>query len=134
MATVLTQTGHEEILSQPEILDLAQGSPGDAIVQWETLQTLDAELLQQISQLPTNVPDALRFAKQIAKALDTETQIWPIDYLQQTWWRDLMQTGFQGDRSIALFQQLEQAKNYLKAYVQPQLVWEVTLMNCCPST
>jgi len=118
---VLTQTGHSDILAQPQILDLAQGSPGDAVEQWTKLQEIPAELLTQVIRKPVTIPDALRLAKQIAKTLDTESQIWLIDYLQQIWWKS-------ATASPALLQQLEQAKAYLKAFVQPQLVWEVTLM------
>ena len=118
---VLTQTGHADILAQPQILDLAQGSPGDAVEQWTKLQEIPAELLTQVIRKPATIPDALRLAKQIAKTLDTESQIWLIDYLQQIWWKS-------ATASPVLLQQLEQAKAYLKAFVQPQLVWEVTLM------
>ena len=118
---VLTQTGHSDIVAQPQILDLAQGSPGDAVEQWTKLQEIPAELLTQVIRKPVTIPDALRLAKQIAKTLDTESQIWLIDYLQQIWWKS-------ATASPVLLQQLEQAKAYLKAFVQPQLVWEVTLM------
>ena len=118
---VLTQTGHADILAQPQILDLAQGSPGDAVEQWTKLQEIPAELLTQVIRKPMTIPDALRLAKQIAKTLDIESQIWLIDYLQQIWWKS-------ATASLALLHQLEQAKAYLKAFVQPQLVWEVTLM------
>ena len=118
---VLTQTGHSDILAQPQILDLAQGSPGDAVEQWTKLQEIPAELLTQVIRKPMTIPDALRLAKQISKTLDMESQIWLIDYLQQIWWKSAA-------ASPVLLQQLEQAKAYLKAFVQPQLVWEVTLM------
>lgn len=118
---VLTQTGHSEILAQPQILDLAQGSPGDAVEQWTKLQGIPEELLLQVIRKPVTLPDALRLAKQIVKTLDMESQIWLIDYLQQIWWKS--ETA-----SPLLLKQLEQAKAYLKAFVQPQLVWEVTLM------
>jgi DNA polymerase III subunit delta' len=118
---VLQKSGNAEILDQPQILDLAQGSPGDAIEQWKQLQTIPEELLSQVLQRPTTVPAALRLARQISKTLDTESQLWLIDYLQQVWWRESIATP-------AVLQKMEQAKAYLKAYVQPQLVWEVTLM------
>lgn len=118
---VLTQTGHSDILGQPQILDLAQGSPGDAVEQWTKLQEIPAELLTQVICKPVTLPDALRLAKQISKTLDTESQLWLIDYLQQIWWKS-------ATASPVLLHQLEQAKAYLKAFVQPQLVWEVTLM------
>ncbi|MBD2329701.1 DNA polymerase III subunit delta' [Alkalinema sp. FACHB-956] len=120
VADVLRHTDRADILNQPEILDLAQGSPGDAIAQWEKLQTIPPDLLTLLTQRPTSLRDALTIAKQIAKTLDTEAQLWLLDYLQQTYWRSTT--------NLSLLQPLEQAKKHLAAYVQPQLVWEVALM------
>ncbi len=118
---VLQRSDQGEILNQPQIVDLAQGSPGDAIEQWQKLQEIPPEILQQALQRPTQISDALRLAKQITKTLDAESQVWLLDYLQQVYWRS-------GSASTDVLQQLEKSKDYLRAYVQPQLVWEVTLM------
>jgi DNA polymerase III subunit delta' len=122
MRQVLESTGHGDILSQSQVLALAQGSPGAAIAHWHQLQTIPAELLQELVSLPRDLRQAMTIAKQVAKTLDSEAQIWLIDYLQQTYWQS-------GQVSTVFLQQLEQAKQYLRAYVQPQLVWEVTLMS-----
>jgi DNA polymerase III subunit delta' len=122
MRQVLESTGHGDILSQAQVLALAQGSPGAAIAHWQQLQTIPAELLQELVSLPRDLRQAMTIAKQVAKTLDSEAQIWLIDYLQQTYWQS-------GQVSTVFLQQLEQAKQYLGAYVQPQLVWEVTLMS-----
>jgi DNA polymerase III subunit delta' len=122
MRQVLESTGHGDILSQAQVLALAQGSPGAAIAHWHQLQTIPAELLQELISLPRDLRQAMTIAKQVAKTLDSEAQIWLIDYLQQTYWQS-------GQVSTVFLQQLEQAKQYLRAYVQPQLVWEVTLMS-----
>lgn len=120
MTRVLRQTGHAEILEAPQILALAQGSPGAAIAHWQKLQTIPPELLESMVQIPSNLREAMGMAKAIAKNLDGETQLWLIDYLQQIYWAQA-----RGTESLKL---LEKAKEYLLAYVQPQLVWEVTLM------
>jgi DNA polymerase III subunit delta' len=122
LSEVLRRSDKAEILEHPQIIDLAQGSPGDAIEQWQKLQDIPPELLSQAIQRPTTIPDALRLAKQITKSLDPESQIWLLDYLQQVYWRS-------GQVEISVLQQLEKSKEYLRAYVQPQLVWEVTLMS-----
>jgi DNA polymerase III subunit delta' len=126
-AVLQRSSGQSEILNQPQIVDLAQGSPGDAIEQWQKLQEIPPEILQQALQRPTQIPDALRLAKQITKTLDAESQVWLIDYLQQVYWRS-------GSASIEMLKQLEKSKEYLRAYVQPQLVWEVTLMTGLKAT
>ncbi len=120
MAQVLTQGGHDEILNSPEVLALAQGSPGGAIASWQQLQTIAPELLQQISQPLADLPTALGLARQIAQTLEPESQLWLLDYLQQIRWQQGHAQGME---------QLELARKQLLRYVQPRLVWEVTLMN-----
>lgn len=123
MQQVLQQTGHAEILQHPPILALAQGSPGTAIAAWNQLQTIPPELLEKAHRLPTTLRDALEFAREIAASLDTPEQLWLLDYLQQTYWRNNP-----GGVAPFLLQTLEDARIHLRRYVQPRLVWEVTLM------
>lgn len=120
LAQVLTQTGHQEILDYPEIMGLAQGSPGSAIASYQQLQTIPSELLQQISQPISNIRNALELGRQIAQTLEPESQLWLLDYLQQSRWQKGHSQGME---------QLELARKQLLRYVQPRLVWEVTLMN-----
>jgi DNA polymerase-3 subunit delta' len=123
MARVLKQVGQAEILSKPQLLALAQGSPGAAIAHQQTLESIPPELLESVLTPPTSLRQALSTGRAIAKTIDTETQLWLIDYLQQIYW-----TQAQSARSLKL---LEKAKEQLLAYVQPQLVWEVLWINFC---
>jgi DNA polymerase III subunit delta' len=120
MAQVLARVDQHEILKQPQVLALAQGSPGAAIDHTQRLETIPSEILAGLETLPRSLKEALTIAKLVAKTLDSEAQIWLLDYLQQRYW----QAGQPGN----ILQQLEQAKQQLRAYVQPQLVWEVMLM------
>jgi DNA polymerase-3 subunit delta' len=120
MAEILTAQGHGEILNNPVILALAQGSPGQAIAAWQQWKNLPADLLRAVNTPPTSLKAALTLAQQIAKALDTEAQLWLVDYLQQLYWQQ------QG--SAAPLQVLAQARLHLRRFVQPRLVWEVTFM------
>jgi DNA polymerase III subunit delta' len=121
MSQVLQQSGHSEILGNPQVLALAQGSPGAAIDHAERLATIPAELLSGLATVPRTLREAMTIAKQVAKTLDSEAQIWLLDYLQQVYWQG-------GLVSVGVLERLEQAKGQLRAYVQPQLVWEVMLM------
>lgn len=123
MAQVLKQVGHAEILAKPQLLALAQGSPGAAIVHQQTIESIPPDLLESVIHPPRSLRQALTVARTIAKTIDGETQLWLIDYLQQVYW-----TQSRSARSIYL---LEKAKEQLLAYVQPQLVWEVMWMNFC---
>lgn len=120
LAQVLGDLGQGEILDCPEVVALAQGSPGGAIASWQQLQTIPPELIQQINQSLPNLRSALTLARQIAQTLEPESQLWLLDYLQQSRWR---QGHIQG------MEQLELARKQLLRYVQPRLVWEITLMN-----
>ncbi|ASC71990.1 DNA polymerase III subunit delta' [Halomicronema hongdechloris C2206] len=118
---VLQQTGHTDILRHPEVLAMAQGSPGHAIACWQQLQTIPADLLTTLHRPPRSLRDALERARHITSTLDTETQLWLIDYLQQHYWQ-------QGLTTLAILQRLEQARRQLRSFVQPRLVWEVAWM------
>jgi DNA polymerase III subunit delta' len=121
MAAVLTNLGKTEILDRPDILGLAQGSPGAAIAIWEQLQTLPADLLERMSELPLTRRQGLELASQIDRELDASAQLWLVDYLQYTYWHKY--------RNPQLIDRLEQTRSQLLAYVQPRLVWECTLLN-----
>ncbi|AFY70734.1 DNA polymerase III, delta prime subunit [Thalassoporum mexicanum PCC 7367] len=120
---VLGKLGYSDL--QLQILDLAQGSPGTALMAIDKLAEIPDEILEALEQIPAQPIAALTTAKQIAKDLDIETQLWLIEYLQNYFWR-----LYQG-RSLHLpqiIQCLEQAHKLLNGYVQPRLVWEVTFL------
>jgi DNA polymerase-3 subunit delta' len=117
---VLQTKGYEEILEYPEILAIAQGSPGEAIASFEQLQAIPPDLRQKLLQ-PTNRPlDALQLAKEIDRQLDIQTQLWLVDYLQYYYW--------QKGRQQNMMKQWEKTRQCLLSYVQPRLVWECTLL------
>jgi len=127
MGQVLQQAGFAEILSHSEVMGMAQGSPGEAIAIWQQLQLIPDDLLQKVKQLPQNLRSALELAKEIDKTLDTESQLWLIDYLQHCYWQQFLAGGI----SRSPLEPLEKARQYLLNYVQPRLVWECTLMGIC---
>ncbi|WP_066382082.1 DNA polymerase III subunit delta' [Anabaena sp. CA = ATCC 33047] len=120
LTQVLSQTGKDEILQHPAILSIAAGSPGSAIAAYEQLQAIPSQLLADLSKVPKSYRYALELAKQIHQDLDTEAQLWLVDYLQQSYWQQWQQP--------AIINQLEQTRKYLLTYVQPRLVWECTLL------
>ncbi|MBH8564937.1 DNA polymerase III subunit delta' [Nostoc sp. CENA67] len=123
LTQVLKQTGHEEILQHPAVLSIAAGSPGNAIASYEQLQAIPEKLLQDLTKAPTSYRNALELAKQIDQDLDTEAQLWLVDYLQQSYWQQQHQPN--------IIIQLEQARKSLLCYAQPRLVWECTLLSMC---
>ena len=120
MVEILTKLGKVEILDRPEILGLAQGSPGAAIAIWEQLEALPADLLAPLNKLPLTRRQGLELANRIDRELDSLEQLWLVDYLQYTYWQKYRQA-----QTIAT---LEQTRSHLLAYVQPRLVWECSLL------
>ncbi len=120
LKTVLRQKGHEEILKESSVLAIAQGSPGEAIASFLALQAIPKELLSKLSKLPNSPRKALELAKEIDKTLDTQSQLWLVDYLQHCYWQHQHQSS--------IIEHLEKARKYLLSYAQPRLVWEVTLL------
>lgn len=120
IATVLQRAGHSEILQHADLLAMAQGSPGQAIAAWKQLQTIPPDITRALQSTPQNLQSALELGKQVSRDLDLESQLWLIEYLQHRFWQQA--------RSPAVLEILEQARLYLRRFVQPQLVWEVTLI------
>ncbi|MEY4518715.1 MAG: hypothetical protein RLZZ499_1314, partial [Cyanobacteriota bacterium] len=51
LSTILKANNYAAILEHPELMAIAQGSPGQAIAAWEQLQLIPDELLQQLKRL-----------------------------------------------------------------------------------
>lgn len=114
---VLTQLGETAVLEQPQILAMADGSPGAALEHWQQWQMMPPELLANCYPCPQGARAALELARQISQTLETDSQLWLLDYLQQVYW--------QQNYDPRHLQPLEAARQQLRSYAQPQLVWEV---------
>ncbi|NJR45734.1 MAG: DNA polymerase III subunit delta' [Hyellaceae cyanobacterium CSU_1_1] len=121
LSAILQKQNYEAILEHPEIIAIAQGSPGQAIVAWEQLQLIPDELLQQLKQVPKTPLEALNLAQAITTQLDSSAQLWLVDYLQSYYW--------QQNQQLKLMETWEKTRQYLLSYVQPRLVWECALLN-----
>jgi DNA polymerase III subunit delta' len=120
LSIILQEHNYGEILNHPEIMAIAQGSPGKAITAWEQLQLISPELLQQVRQAPKTPLEALNLAQNITSELDSGAQLWLVDYLQYYYWQQNQQLG--------LMKTWENTRQYLLSYVQPRLVWECALL------
>lgn len=129
MVEVLRQTSNEQILSQPQIIAIAQGSPGEAIASMQQLQAIPTDLLEKLQNLPKSLQDALELARQIDKNLDIEAQLWLVDYLQHCYWQKFLLREIE----TSPLEKLETTRRNLLAYAQPRLVWEVTLLSLTPT-
>ena len=123
LKTILTNNGHGDILEHPELIAIAQGSPGKAIAAWQQLQSIPDDLLQELKRSVATPLEAIQLAQTITKELDSSTQLWLVDYLQYYYWQKTQQ--------IKLMEQWEYTRKCLLSYVQPRLVWECALLNLC---
>lgn len=119
---VLRSHHKEDILQNPALVAMAQGSPGAAIHLWQTLQEIPEDILSLTQSLPKTPKQALGMASQITKGLSSEQQIWLISYLQRQLWQPTL------PQTTQAVHQLESAKKRLLRYVQPLLTWEVLLL------
>lgn len=131
LEAVLAEQNQGDLIHQPELLALAEGSPGAAIAHSQRLAEVPTELLSELQTLlqqPSPPPrQALSLAAQLSKALDLELQIWLLGYLQHWLWERGLQVRPPA-RMTQTLQQFEQARQRLLRYVQPLLVWEVLLL------
>lgn len=115
---VLLKEGYSDI--PPAVVNLAQGSAGQAIESFERFKSIPSELLNSVQQVPVDAKSAMAIAKQINKELDVDLQLWMIDYLQNYFWEH--------HQALSTLQYLDKARELIGRYVQPRLVWEVTLL------
>lgn len=120
MTEVLTKTGHQEILQHQAVMNIAAGSPGEAIESYQQMQAINSDLLKSVTKAPAKPRDCFELAKQIEKELETEAQLWLVDYLQQMYWQQQHQTN--------IIKLLEQTRKNLLCYASPRLVWECTFL------
>jgi DNA polymerase-3 subunit delta' len=113
---------HGALALPPELISLAQGSPGSALRCWEQWQLIPMDLLLQCQTWPAQLPQALTLGRTIARTLDVPAQLWLIDYLQHYFWQQ---------RQSAYIRQLETLRKQLLSFVQPQLAWEIHLSAFC---
>ncbi|MGA1622212.1 MAG: DNA polymerase III subunit delta' [Synechocystis sp.] len=118
---ILTRLGRQDLLNQPELLAIAQGSPGVLFQAWEQLQAIDPDLREKLQTPPPTALAAFELAKLIDGNLDTTAQLWLVNFLQYHYW--------QSQQHRPWLETLEKTRQYLLAYVQPRLVWESTLLN-----
>ena len=121
LTTVLQENNYTEILEHPELIAIAQGSPGQAVEAWQQLQSIPQELLAQLKQAPKTPLEALSLAQAITSQVDSSIQLWLVDYLQYYYW--------QQGQQVKILDTWEKTRQYLLSYVQPRLVWECALLN-----
>lgn len=134
LCQVLNQLGKTELLASPAALALAEGSPGQAIAQWQRLQAAPDDVMTTLDNIPSwlagggSPKAALTLAAQITTALDLQGQVWLMNYLQNQLWRGPSSKAVNRLAMAQHLESLEESRRLLLRYVQPLLVWEVLLL------
>ncbi|MBE9154555.1 DNA polymerase III subunit delta' [Cyanobium sp. LEGE 06113] len=105
-----------------ELLELAAGSPGALLAHRLQWQALPPGLTERLAALPHRADplEALGLARDLSEALDTDQQLWLLQWWQLLLWRQRHQSW--------PVQRLEQLRRQLVGHVQPRLAWEVALL------
>ena len=117
---LVLKNNYSEILADRSLLAIAEGSPGKAILAWQQLRTIPADLQQKMLTIPNSKLEALMMAKTISQEIELDSQLWLIDYLQHHYW--------QQNQNTLLVHKWEKTRQYLLGYVQPRLAWECLLI------
>ena len=108
-----------------ELNELAAGSPG-ALLEWRRRwQELPSDLVDKLQVVPKNPLEALGLARDLTEALDTEQQLWLLQWWQLRLWRSNKETFMQ--------ERLNLLRRHLSGHVQPRLAWEVALLDLLPA-
>ncbi len=113
---VLSRANMAEIFDYPQLIQLAQGSAGKAIENWQNFREISSDLIKKLTKFPSDVMTGFNLAKEISTNLELDIQIWLVDYLQYLYWEQ--------EHKLTLIESLEKSKKLLKRYVQPRLVWD----------
>ncbi|WP_320675578.1 DNA polymerase III subunit delta' [Prochlorococcus sp. MIT 1300] len=111
---------------QPEIILLANGSPGALIDHKSKLEEIPQEIWSKLNVPNASHIEALNLAKEISTKLDNSQQIWMIDWLQQHLWNK----NFNPQQ----IKKLQILRRHLINYVQPRLAWEIALIELIERT
>ena len=104
----------------PELLAMAAGSPGALMEHRRQRAGLPEAISGRLESMPDQPMEALALARDLCEALDTEQQLWLIN-----WWQQQLWASGAGERSL---QRLETLRRQLLSFVQPRLAWEVALL------
>ena len=128
MRSVLSQLPDEQgdqvldlAARHPELLALADGSPGALMEHVRVWNSVPEELRQRLQTLPTTPLQALALARDVSEQLEGDQQLWVINWWQQNLWNASTQPQH--------LKRLDRLRQHLLSFVHPRLAWEVALLN-----
>ena len=107
-------------LNIQDLLNLANGSPGQLLKNIEMWDELSDEIKNKLDYPLKNNLEILELSKLISEHLGIHQQIFLVNLIQIIWWRKT--------KNIALLKKLENLKVHLRKNIQPRLAWEITFL------
>jgi len=107
-------------LNFQDLINSANGSPGQLLKNIEILNNLSVEILNKLNTPLKDIIEIFEFSKLISEKLDTNQQIYLVNLIQTIWWRSTNNSN--------LVKKLESLKSHLKNNIQAKLAWEITFL------
>ena len=104
----------------PELLELAEGSPGALLDHRRQWQSLPEGLADRLLALGPDPLASLALARDLSEALEGEQQLWLLGWWQLAGWRRR--------QDPLRWRRLERLRAQLLGHGQPRLAWEVALL------
>jgi DNA polymerase-3 subunit delta' len=104
----------------PELLELAEGSPGGLLAHRQQWQSLPEGLADRLLALGPDPLESLALARDLSEALEGEQQLWLL-----SWWQ---LAGWRRRQDPLRWRRLERLRAQLLGHGQPRLAWEVALL------
>jgi len=104
----------------PELLELAEGSPGGLLAHRRQWHSLPEGLADRLLALGPDPLESLALARDLSEALEGEQQLWLLGWWQLAGWRC--------SQDPLRWRRLERLRAQLLGHGQPRLAWEVALL------
>ena len=104
----------------PELLELAEGSPGGLLDHRRQWQSLPEGLANRLLALGPDPLESLTLARDLSEALEGDQQLWLLGWWQLAGWRRR--------QDPLRWRRLERLRAQLLGHGQPRLAWEVALL------
>ncbi|MDC2991166.1 DNA polymerase III subunit delta' [Prochlorococcus sp. AH-736-F23] len=103
-----------------DLVNSANGSPGQLLKNIEIWNELSDEIKDKLDFPLRNNIEILEISKYISEQLESDQQIYLVNFIQIIWWRKT--------KNINLIKKLENLKSHLRNNIQPRLAWEITFL------
>jgi DNA polymerase-3 subunit delta' len=112
--------GEVSAADPPELLELAEGSPGALLEHRRQWRALPEGLAARLLSLGADPLYSLALARDLSAALEGEQQLWLLGWWQLACWRRRPDPG--------RWRRIERLRAQLLGHGQPRLAWEVALL------